>query len=70
MQEPIWVLNETVRQIHQLQLQAHGGDQGIRDENLLASALHRYNPMLNYKVDEMGLCYLGAAYAFSIVRNR
>jgi len=69
MQEPIWVLDDTVRQIHQLQLQAHGGGQGIRDENLLESALHRPKQLFSYLADEITLCHLGAAYAFGIARD-
>lgn len=69
MQEPIWVLEEAVRQIHQLQLQAHGGGAGIRDANLLESALHRPKQLFSYQADEITLCQLGAAYAFGVARN-
>lgn len=69
MQEPIWVLDDTVRQIHQLQLQAHGGGTGIRDTNLLESALYRPKQLFSYHADDITLCQLGAAYAFGIARN-
>lgn len=35
MNEPIWVLDEAVTQIHRLQIQTHGGGDGIRDTHLL-----------------------------------
>jgi len=69
MQEPIWVLDDTVRQIHQLQLQAHGGGTGIRDANLLESALYRPKQLFSYHTDDITLCQLGAAYAYGIARN-
>lgn len=69
MDEPIWVLEEAVMQIHRLQIQAHGGGAGIRDANLLASALHRPKHLFSYHGDEVNLCQLAAAYAFGIARN-
>ena len=39
MIEPIWVLEETVIDIHLEQIAEHGGSDGIRDHNLLLSAL-------------------------------
>ncbi len=69
MQEPIWVLDDTVRQIHHMQLQEHGGGTGIRDANLLESALYRPKQLFSYHANDITLCQLGAAYAFGIARN-
>lgn len=35
MNEPQWILDDTVKAIHSLLLAEHGGDRGIRDIALL-----------------------------------
>jgi death-on-curing protein len=69
MDEPIWVLDEAVTQIHRLQIQTHGGGEGIRDPDLLESALHRPKHLYSYMNNEVTLYQLAAAYAFGIARN-
>jgi len=69
MQEPVWVLDDTVKRIHQLQIETHGGGTGIRDANLLESALHRPKQLFSYQAHEISHCQLAAAYAFGIARN-
>ena len=69
MQEPVWVLDETVEQIHRLQIAEHGGLEGIRDANLLNSALWRPKHLFSYFGDEISLTKLAAAYAYGIARN-
>ena len=69
MLEPVWVLYEAVEQIHRLQLAEHGGLEGIRDANLLESALWRPKHLFSYFGDEVSLTQLAAAYAFGIARN-
>ncbi len=63
--EPVWVTLATVLAIHQQQLKEHGGSSGIRDRNLLESALAR--PLFNYA--DPSLARLGAAYAGGITHN-
>ena len=67
MNQPVWVLRSVIDVIHELQLAEHGGAPGVRDENLLASALAR--PVNAYAFGERDLCVLAASYAFGIVRN-
>ena len=68
MKEPRWVTRRIINDFHQHQLHAHGGIEGIRDENLLESALARPQQKYAYEPDA-DLFDLGAAYAFGIARN-
>ena len=66
--EPIWVTWQTVLAIHQQQLKEHGGSSGIRDRNLLESALARPKQIFHYG-DDPSLAQLAAAYAGGITNN-
>lgn len=66
--EPGWVTLTTVLAIHQQQLKEHGGSSGIRDRNLLESALARPRQIYNY-ADDPSLPQLAAAYAGGITHN-
>ncbi len=66
--EPVWVAWATVLAIHQQQLKEHGGSSGIRDRNLLESALARPRQIYNF-ADDPPLSQLAAAYAGGITRN-
>jgi death-on-curing protein len=54
--------------IHTDQLREHGGLPGIRDENLLESALARAKQKWHY-AERTDLPTLAAAYAFGLVTN-
>jgi death-on-curing protein len=54
--------------IHNDQLREHGGLRGIRDENVLESALARPQQKWHY-VDQTDLPRLAAAYGFGLVKN-
>ena len=54
--------------IHNDQLREHGGLPGIRDENLLESALARAKQKWHY-AERSDLPMLAAAYAFGLVTN-
>ncbi len=69
MKEPVWILDETVLAIHRLQIEEHGGGDGIRDSGLLESSLYRPKHMFDYASDLSTLCQLAAAYAYGIARN-
>lgn len=69
MGEPIWVRDDVVRAIQGRQLAEHGGDEGIRDENLLLSALARPRNLWAYGDPKPDLAALAAAYAFGIAKN-
>ncbi|CAN5281620.1 type II toxin-antitoxin system death-on-curing family toxin [soil metagenome] len=71
MSEPskawIWIDAAVIRAIHDEQLAEHGGGAGVRDDNLLASALSRPQQLAHY--GEPDAPALAASYGFSIARN-
>lgn len=66
--EPHWLGRVVVDAIHQDQLREHGGLPGIRDENVLESALARPQQKWAY-ADHTDVPMLAAAYAFGLVKN-
>jgi death-on-curing protein len=66
--EPRWLTRIVVDAIHNDQLREHGGLPGVRDENVLESALGR--PQQKWHYDRaIDLPSLAAAYAFGFVKN-
>ena len=63
----VWLDPAVVRATHDEQLAEHGGPTGVRDPNLLASALARPQQLANY--GEPDVADLAAAYGFGIARN-
>lgn len=63
-----WLLESVVLAVHEAQLAEHGGPEGIRDPNGLASALARPHNLLAYG-GQQDVASLAAAYAFGIARN-
>ena len=63
----VWLDPTVVHAVHEEQLTEHGGGSGVRDENLLASALARPQHLAHY--GEPNVADLAAAYAFGIARN-
>ncbi len=68
MSEPVWPSIAIVKVMHQEQLFQHGGLPGIRDENLLESALAYPQTLFTYE-PETNLVRLGAAYAACLAKN-
>jgi death on curing protein len=66
--EPIWLTRTIVDAIHNDQLREHGGLPGIRDENVLESALARPHQKWHY-ADSTDVPMMAAAYAFGLVKN-
>lgn len=66
--EPRWLGRVVVDAIHYDQLREHGGLPGVRDENLLESALARARQKWHY-AERTDLPLLAAAYAFGFVTN-
>ena len=66
--EPRWLSRVVVDAIHHDQLREHGGLTGVRDENVLESALARPQQKWHYE-DRPDLATLASAYAFGLVRN-
>lgn len=68
-QEPLWISEPLARSIHQQQLMLHGGQDGVRDEGLFASALARPRQLHAYGDPPPDIFALAASYAFGLARN-
>lgn len=66
--QPRWLDRVVVDAIHSDQLREHGGLPGLRDANVLESALARPRQKWQYG-EETDIPALAAAYAFALVRN-
>ena len=66
--EPVWLERTVVDAVHLDQLREHGGLPGIRDENVLESALARPRNLWSHE-GTTDVATLGAAYAWGIARN-
>lgn len=69
MAEPRWITPEMALAFHQRQLAEHGGQDGIRDESLLESAIARPLQLYSYGDPPPDLCDLAASYANGIANN-
>lgn len=68
MADPVWIEKQALLVLHSRSLAVHGGADGIRDEGLLESALHRPVNRFQYEgVDD--LAELAATYGVAIARN-
>ncbi len=65
--DPIWLDLDTLLAVHEDLLRRFGGSAGIRDHNLLESALGRARHQFAY--GDTDLCALAASYANGIVNN-
>ena len=66
---PLVFLDEKlILSIHQRQIVEHGGEPGLRDAGLLASAVDRAQNIVAYK-EGADVFELAAAYAFGIIKN-
>ena len=66
--EPRWLSRVVVDAIQHDQLREHGGLPGIRDENVLESALARPQQKWHY-AEKPDIATLAAAYGFGLVKN-
>ncbi len=66
--EPRWLGRLAVDEAHFRQIREHGGIHGLRDENLLESALARPRQRWHHQ-DDASLAELAGAYGFGLVRN-
>jgi death-on-curing protein len=67
MKTPVWVLRETVLTLHEQSLAEFGGAAGIRDEDLLDSALGKPENLFAY--GKPTVFDLAASYGFGLVKN-
>lgn len=65
----IWIERPLAIAIHERQLAEHGGGSGVRDENLLDSALARQQQAHAYGDPPPDLADLAASLAFGLARN-
>ena len=65
----IWIERPLAIAIHERQLAEHGGGSGVRDENLLDSALARPQQLHAYGEPPPDLADLAASLAFGLARN-
>lgn len=63
----LWLSQAVIVAVHDSQLAEHGGGAGVRDQNLLESALARPENLAAY--GEPDATDLAAAYGFGISRN-
>lgn len=64
-----WLSRELVIAIHDRQLAEHAGSAGLRDNNLLESALARPQQLLSYSNPTADICQLAASLAYGVARN-
>lgn len=62
-----WIDRQIILAVHDEQISEHGGQTGIRDEGLLASALARPIDKANYQSPD--IAELAAAYGYGLARN-
>ena len=65
---PRWLTRVVIDAIQNDQLREHGGLPGVRDENVLESALARPQQKWHY-ADQTDIAALAAAYGFGLVKN-
>ncbi len=68
MKDPIWINRLVIDAVHLEQLKEHGGLQGLRDENLLESALARARNKWTYEAAS-DPALLAAAYGYGLATN-
>ena len=62
-----WLDADVIHAVHEEQLAEHGGGTGVRDANLLASALARPEQLAHYGSPDVA--DLAASYGFGLSRN-
>ena len=67
MSEPIWLSRILLNQMHAELIREHGGSPGIRDANLIESALAR--PRNKWSYGEEDIAELAAAYGYGLTKN-
>lgn len=67
-EDPRWLTEPVLLAIHARQIERFGGAHGIRDRNLLSSALERPRNRLAYRT-KSDFADLAAAYLVGLVRN-
>lgn len=66
-QDWVWIESALIHAVHDEQLAEHGGGAGVRDPNLLESALARPQQLAHYETPDVA--DLAASYGYGISRN-
>mgnify|MGYP006300509581 FL=1 len=64
-----WILLETVLAIHDRQIDDHGALPGIRDHELIESAVHRPQTIALDTENRFDVFDLAAAYGYALIQN-
>ena len=64
-----WVRRDLVYAVHDMQLARHGGRAGLRDQNLVESALSRPEQLHTHGQPPPDAAQLAAAYAYGLARH-
>ena len=67
MKEPYWLSREECLALHEMMLSQYGGSEGLRDDNMLESALAKPQQLFAYGKPTMS--DLAASYVFRVVKN-
>jgi death-on-curing protein len=67
MKEPYWLSREECLALHEMMLSQYGGSEGLRDDNMLESALAK--PRQRFAYGKPTMSDLAASYVFGIVKN-
>ena len=67
MKEPYWLSREECLALHEMMLAQYGGSEGLRDDNLLESALAK--PLQLFAYGKPAMFDLAASYTFGVVKN-
>ena len=67
MKEPYWLSREECLALHEMMLAQYGGSEGLRNENMLESALAKPRQLFAY--GKPSLADLAASYVFGVVKN-
>lgn len=65
--EPVWLQRRVLLAVHEKLLAEHGGSAGLRDQEMLDSALER--PKNKWHYENADSFTLAAAYAFGLAKN-
>lgn len=67
MKKPYWLSREECLALHEMMLSQYGGSEGLRDENMLESALAK--PLQLFAYGKPTMFDLAASYVFGVVKN-
>ncbi len=66
-QEPIWLSERLILNIHDILLSRYHGLAGVRDKRQLLACIDRPKNLYHYKPDEASLTRLASCYGYSII---